>query len=64
MGYILDKYNISINNAIAVGDSANDLCMIKNVGIGVAYRSANELLNFVADKKINKSSFRELLEFA
>lgn len=64
MLHILGKYKIDINNAIAVGDSDNDLCMIRNVGIGVAFCSSNELLNFVADKKITEPSFRELLEFA
>jgi glucosyl-3-phosphoglycerate synthase len=64
MQHILDKYKIDINNAIAVGDSENDLCMVRNVGIGVSFCSANELLNFVADKKIVRSSFSELLEFA
>ena len=64
MQHILDKYKIDVNNAIAVGDSENDLCMVRNVGIGVSFCSANELLNFVADKKIVRSSFSELLEFA
>ncbi|HEX5655274.1 MAG TPA: HAD-IB family phosphatase, partial [Chitinophagaceae bacterium] len=52
MQHILKQYKIDINNAIAVGDSDNDLCMIRNVGIGVSFCSPNELLNFVADKKI------------
>lgn len=64
MQHILKQYKIDINNAIAVGDSDNDLCMIRNVGIGVSFCSPNELLNFVADKKITESSFRDLLEFA
>ena len=53
-----------MSNTIAVGDSRNDLCMIKNSGIGVAWCSADELLNIVADKKITRPSFTELLEFA
>lgn len=62
--HILKQYRIDINNTIAVGDSANDLCMVRNVGVGVAFCSGNELLNFVADKKIEIPSFAELLDFA
>lgn len=62
--HILKHYNIDINNAIAIGDSENDLCMIKHVGIGVSFCSSNELLNYLADRQITVPSFDELLEFA
>lgn len=62
--HILKHYNININNAIAVGDSENDLCMIKHVGVGVAFCSSNELMNYLADRQITVPSFEEILEFA
>jgi len=62
--YILNRYGIRMNNTIAVGDSANDLCMVRHAGVGVAFRSGNELLNAIADKKITEPSFRELLSVA
>ncbi|MFN4285876.1 MAG: HAD-IB family phosphatase [Lacibacter sp.] len=62
--HILRHYNIDINNTIAVGDSENDLCMIRHVGVGVAFCSANELLNYQADRIISEPSFGPLLEFA
>lgn len=62
--HILNKYGIAIRNTIAVGDNENDLCMIRNAGVGVAFCSANELLNSVADKTIAARSFKPLLEFA
>lgn len=62
--YILQQYKIDINNAVAIGDSDNDLCMVKNVGIGVAFCSGSKLLNSVADKKIETSSFAGILDFA
>jgi HAD superfamily phosphoserine phosphatase-like hydrolase len=62
--HILAHYKIDMSNMIAVGDSHNDLCMIRNAGIGVSFRSPDELLNYVADKKIEEPTFRELLEFA
>ncbi len=62
--HILKHYKIDINNAIAVGDSANDLCMIKHVGVGVSFCSTNELLNYLADRQITVPAFGEILEFA
>jgi glucosyl-3-phosphoglycerate synthase len=62
--HILKHYKIDINNAIAVGDGENDLCMIKHVGVGIAFCSSNELLNYLADRQITVPSFDELLEFA
>lgn len=64
MQHILEHYMIDINNIIAVGDSENDLCMIRHAGVGVSFCSANELLNFQADRRITEPSFSELLEFA
>ena len=61
--YILNKYNIPLNNMVAVGDGANDLCMIKNAGIGVSFCSGNELLNVVADIKISERSFETLYDY-
>ncbi|MEJ8818890.1 HAD-IB family phosphatase [Lacibacter sp. H407] len=62
--HILKHYKIDINNAIAIGDSENDLCMIKHVGVGISFCSTNELLNYLADRQITVPSFSELLEFA
>jgi HAD superfamily phosphoserine phosphatase-like hydrolase len=58
--YILNKYNIQLNNMVAVGDGANDLCLIRNAGIGVSFCSPNELMNVVADIKIAERSFKTL----
>lgn len=55
------KYDILIENCIAVGDSANDLCMVKQVGMGIAFCTKNNQLRNAADKIIDKRSFRDLL---
>lgn len=60
--HILSHYKIDISNTIAVGDSHNDICMVRNAGVGVAFCSSYELLNHIADKKISEPSFAELLE--
>lgn len=61
---VLNQYNIRRANAIAIGDSLNDLCMIRNAGMGVAFCSANELVNQSADIIISDPSFSGLLNIA
>jgi len=61
---VLNQYNIKRANSIAIGDSLNDLCMIRNAGMGVAFCSSSELVNQSADMIINESSFSELLNIA
>lgn len=61
---LLTKYNIQKENTIAIGDSMNDLCMIKEAGLGIAFCSKDELLNHHADVIINENSFQDLLNLA
>ena len=58
---LLEKYGIKKENSIAVGDSMNDLCMIKEAGLGIAYCSKDELLNHHADVILEEPNFKELL---
>jgi glucosyl-3-phosphoglycerate synthase len=61
---IISKYGIKIENCIAVGDSTNDLCMIKESGLGIAFCSSEPLLNHHADVVISNPSFAELMNLA
>ena len=61
---ILEKYNIPKENCIAIGDSINDLCMIKEAGLGIAFCTKDELVNHHADIVIQEPSFTELLTLA
>jgi phosphoserine phosphatase SerB len=61
---ILEKYQIKKENCIAIGDSLNDLCMIKEAGLGIAYCSKSDLLNHHADILISEHTFGELLTLA
>jgi len=63
MREVARRYNIDVKNIIAVGDNENDICMIKDCGIGVAFCSSNQMLNLVADKTIFQKSFLPLTEF-
>lgn len=61
---ILSKYKIKRENCLTIGDSLNDLCMIKEAGMGIAFCSTNELLNHHADIIISEKSFNKVLEVA
>lgn len=60
---LCSKHQIQIKNTIAIGDSANDLCMVKEAGMGIAFCSSNELLNHHADEIIDEPTFQNLLEW-
>jgi glucosyl-3-phosphoglycerate synthase len=61
---ILNKYQIKKESCIAVGDSLNDLCMIKEAGIGIAFCPDDELLKLHANATISTPGFAELLTHA
>jgi glucosyl-3-phosphoglycerate synthase len=61
---LAEQYKIDIKNIIAVGDSENDICLVKESGIGIAFCSQNNYLNLVADRIISKRSFVQILEIA
>jgi phosphoserine phosphatase SerB len=61
---LAEKYKIDVKNIIAVGDSENDICLVKESGIGIAFRSQNNYLNLVADTIITEKSFAKILEVA
>jgi glucosyl-3-phosphoglycerate synthase len=59
---VLDRYGIVKENAIVVGDGLNDLCMIKESGMGIAFCSSEKLVNQHADVTLNFPSFSPLLK--
>ncbi|MEK7218098.1 MAG: HAD-IB family phosphatase [Patescibacteria group bacterium] len=64
MLHLTEKLHIDIGNTIAVGDSFNDLCMIKFAGIGIAFCSEDSLVNSAADLVIRTPSLKRLLKVA
>ena len=61
---LVRQYNIDLKNTIAVGDSENDICVVRQSGIGISFCSDNDELNRVADLIIKERSFAEILEIA
>lgn len=61
---ITEKYNVPMSNCIAIGDSINDLCMIRTAGLGISFCATDELVKHYADIVISQPSFNTLLDHA
>lgn len=62
--YLSKRYEIPLENSIAVADGENDLCIIEQAGVGIAFCTTNELVRFVADGEINEPAFSKVLQYA
>jgi glucosyl-3-phosphoglycerate synthase len=62
--HICRQHNVEMENAIVIGDSDNDLCMIRHAGIGVAFCTTSEILRTVAPLNITRPAFTDILEYA
>ena len=58
---LVDNIGISLDECVAIGDGANDLEMIKNAKIGIAY-NAKPILKEHADFEINEKDLRKVLD--
>jgi phosphoserine phosphatase len=59
---IAKKENIALDQVIAVGDGANDLLMMKEAGLGVAW-NAKAAVQMEADARLNGHTLLNLLHF-
>jgi phosphoserine phosphatase len=57
-----ERLGIDVSQAIAIGDGANDLAMIEEAGLGVAYR-AKPVVSAQADCRIDHGDLTALLYF-
>lgn len=58
------QHGLDLGSIVAVGDSENDICMVRLAGIGVSLCSTNDTLKAVADYRITERRFARLLDFA
>lgn len=64
MHHVRSRFEIETANILAVGDGVNDICMIRQAGIGIAFNATHEGVNEVADIIVAERSFRHLLKVA
>jgi len=62
--YILHRFGISLADAVAVGDSESDVCMVKMAGTGISFNSTTPFLDQVADYVFRDSSLQPVLGVA
>lgn len=64
--HLIKDKNYSVNNICAIGDSGNDLEMIKNAGLGLAVSNAldevKKVADYVSESDNNHSAVTELIE--
>ncbi|WXR60613.1 Cof-type HAD-IIB family hydrolase [Peptostreptococcaceae bacterium AGR-M142] len=65
--FLREKYNIDSKEIIAIGDSENDLEMIKNSGLGIAMKNAydniKDISDYVTDTNDNNGVAKALEKF-
>ena len=58
--HVCTKFNVSVADTLSIGDSENDICLIKKSGIGISFCSTNRLVDSVADFVIKEPDFNLL----
>ena len=58
---LVDEIGITLDECVAIGDGANDIEMIKNAKIGIAY-NAKPIVKEQADIEINEKDLRKVLD--
>ncbi len=62
--YACEKYQVKMSNAMVVGDSVDDRCIVAHAGKGFAFCTNDEILRTVAYKAIDNHSFQPMLQLA
>ena len=60
---IAKRENLSLKECVFVGDYLNDLKIIQEAGLGIAFNCANDELKKAADVVIDKKDLREVLKY-
>ncbi len=58
---VCGQYHVDLKNTLMIGDGENDICCLKNTGIGVSFCSSSNLVDAVADYVIKEPDFQLLV---
>jgi phosphoserine phosphatase len=58
------KFNVPIENTLAVGDTRSDTCMIRRAGVGIAFMPKDEEVRKATDKIVDEPDLLKVLEYA
>ena len=59
--HICKNYGVELADTLSIGDSENDICLIRKSGIGISFCSTNTLLDSVADFVVKEADFNSIL---
>jgi phosphoserine phosphatase len=61
--HIAKRENISLKECVFVGDYLNDMKIMQEAGLGIAFNCQHDKLKKVADVVIEKKDLREVLKY-
>lgn len=64
LAQVCSNFGVPVSDTLVIGDSENDICIIKKAGIGISFCSANPLLDSIADYVIKEPDFSLLAPVA
>lgn len=60
---IIEKEKISLKDCVFIGDYLNDMKIMQDAGLGIAFNCNHEELKKIADVVIDKKDLREILKY-
>lgn len=64
LAQVCSNFGVPVSDSLVIGDSENDICIIKKAGIGISFCSTNPLLDSIADYVIKEPDFNLLAPVA
>ena len=58
--HVCQKSGVPVADTLSIGDSENDICLLKKSGIGISFCSTNKIVDTVADLVIKEPDFKWL----
>jgi phosphoserine phosphatase SerB len=58
---VCDKYHVDLKNTLVIGDGENDICIIREAGIGISFCATNPYVDSVADYVIKTPDFAQVI---
>ncbi|HEX2471540.1 MAG TPA: HAD hydrolase family protein [Nitrososphaera sp.] len=57
------QFCVPIENALAVGDTKSDICMIRRAGVGIVFMPKDDEIKKASDKVVSEPDLLKVLNF-
>lgn len=61
LSQICQRFSVDLNNTLVIGDGENDICSLKNAGIGIAFCPNNQNVEAAANFVVKEPDFKEVI---